>query len=450
MTSSKRKPKPDVAYTVTEDAAAQRFADYFADRLRYCHDTGGWYEWTGSIWRRERTGLAFEWARQLAREISLEDDMKIRAVAGKANFAAGVEKYARSDRVFAVTADIWDSDPFLMGTPDGTIDLRTGQVREADPGDGITRMTAIAPAQTPNCPTWMRFLDEATGGDADMVRFLQQWSGYSLTGDTREHALVFVYGGGGNGKSVWLNTLAGIMGDYATTAAMETFTATSVDKHPTDLAMLRGARLVTASETEEGRAWAESRIKSLTGGDQITARFMRQDFFSFMPTFKLTVVGNHQPALRNVDEAMRRRFNIVPFTRKPANPDKGLPEKLQAEWPAILRWMIAGCLDWQAHGLIRPQSVLDATAGYFNEQDLFAQWLADECDVEPGNSHKWDTTATLFASWTAYAKAAGEVPGTVKSFAPAMLRHGLRTRRTFSGRGYEGIRLKPRMTHDGS
>src|SRR6266850_943776 len=140
---------------------------------------------------------------------------------------------------------------------------------------------------------------------------------------------------------------------------METFTASLNDRHPTDLAMLRGARLVTASETEEGRAWAEARIKQLTGGDRIAARFMRQDFFQYSPEFKLLVIGNHKPTLHNVDDAARRRFNIVPFIFKPAKPDHKLEQKLLAEAPAILQWMIDGCLDWQNNGLIRPAVVLE-------------------------------------------------------------------------------------------
>jgi putative DNA primase/helicase len=206
--------------------------------------------------------------------------------------------------------------------------------------------------------------------------------------------------------------------------------------------MLRGARLVTASETEEGREWAEARIKQMTGGDPITARFMRQDFFTFVPTFKLTIVGNHQPGLRNVDEAAKRRFRIVPFTRKPARPDTELEHKLRAEWPAILRWMIEGCLEWQQHGLSKPASVTAATADYFAEQDLFAQWLAENCDVEPTNDYKWERTAELFASWAAYAKAAGDNPGNTKSFGPAMRRHGLREKRSTRARGWQGVRLK--------
>ena len=172
-----------------------------------------------------------------------------------------------------------------------------------------------------DCPRWLKFLDETTNGDAGLIRFLQQWCGYALTGITREHALVFVYGPGGNGKTVFLNVVNEILNDYATVAAMDTFTASKTDKHSTDLAMLHGARLVTASETEEGRAWAEARIKQITGGDRVTARFMRQDNFTYVPQFKLMIIGNHKPVLHNVDEAAQRRFHIVPFMIRPETPD---------------------------------------------------------------------------------------------------------------------------------
>jgi putative DNA primase/helicase len=181
---------------------------------------------------------------------------KIRYTTSKISFAGGVERFARSDPVFAVTIDVWDTDPWLLGTPAGTVDLRTGELRPARQSELITKATAVATAATANCPTWLRFLEEATKNDAELTRFLQQWAGYSLTGITREHALVFVFGSGGNGKTVFINVLTGIVADYAASAAMETFAASHSDRHPTDLAMLRGARLVTASETEEGRAWA--------------------------------------------------------------------------------------------------------------------------------------------------------------------------------------------------
>jgi putative DNA primase/helicase len=163
---------------------------------------------------------------------------------------------------------------------------------------------------------------------------------------------------------------------------MTTFTASKYDQHTTDLAMLRGARIVTASETEEGRAWAEARIKALTGGDRITARFMRQDNFQYDPQFKLTIIGNYKPILRNVDDATRRRINMIPFLLKPAVVDKDLEAKLMAEAPAILQWMIEGCLDWQEHGLIRPNVVNTATSDYFADEDVFGQWLEECCDVK--------------------------------------------------------------------
>src|SRR3954470_14800580 len=215
----------------------------------------------------------------------------------------------------------------------GTVDLRTGELRAHGREDRITKQSAVTPAPVlhDDHPLWTKFLNEATKGDQELQRFLKQMAGYCLTGDLREHALFFIYGPGGNGKGVFLNTIVKVLGDYATTAAMDTFTASHGDKHPTDLAKLRGARMVTSSETEEGRAWAESRIKQMTGGDRISARFMRQDFFEFLPQFKLMIIGNHKPVLRNVDDAARRRFNIIPFNRKPANPDADLMQKLMAE-----------------------------------------------------------------------------------------------------------------------
>ena len=333
-----------------------------------------------------------------------------------------MERFAQADRAFAVTSKIWDADPWLLGTPGGTVDLKTGNLRPARQEDHITKQTAVTPAETADCPKWLTFLEQATDGDKALVGFLKRWLGYCLTGDTREHALLFVYGPGGNGKGVLLNTAAGILGSYATNAAMDTFTASQSDRHPTDLAMLAGARLVMTTETEEGRAWAEARIKTLTGGDPITARFMRRDFFTFMPNFKLTVSGNHKPALRNVDDAAKRRFNIAPFMNKPATPDKELPAKLQAEWPGILRWMIDGCLEWQRDGLNPPKVITEATKEYFEEQDSIRQWIEECC--ETGKKTQADTTEALFKSWTGYALASGEKPGTMKWFSQNLIRQG--------------------------
>ena len=413
----------EIPPSLTEDSLALVFMRRHRDKLRYCHHHGAWFCWTGNYWRREETRLAFDWSREICREFNTKSNRTV----AKVSTASGVERYCQADRAFAVTSDIWDRDPFLLGTPAGTVDLRSGELRPAEQEDLITKQTAIAPAPQLTEPTlWLQFLDEATQSDPELIAFLQQIAGYCLTGDTRQHCLFFVYGDGGTGKSTFVNTLAAILGDYAVTAPMETFTASHSERHPTDLAMLRGARLVTAQETESGRAWAESKIKALTGGDRISARFMRQDFFTFTPLFKLVCVGNHRPVLRNVDDAARRRFNIVPFTHKPPEPDLLLPAKLQTEWPAILRWAIDGCLDWQEHGLARPAIVNDATAAYFDSQDLLGQWLDEKCKCGGDPVFSFETAGRLYKSWSAYCEAAGDPPGSCKSFGDQLERRGFR------------------------
>lgn len=428
---------------LTQDGVARVFARKHADRLAYDHHVGGWFKWIGSHWQRDETELAFQYCREIARDLTDNRDTAAAKAIRKVAFAAGVERFARGDPVLAVTSRDWDANAHLLGTPGGTIDLRTGELREAAPDDRITRIAAITPAPAAHCPRWSTFLEESTGGDADLCRFLRQWAGLNLTGDVSEHTLVFLHGGGGNGKSVFVNTLAGILGAYATTASMDTFVAQR-NEHPTSIAMLRGARMVTAVETEEGHAWAEARIKALTGGDKIAARFMRQNYFEFRPQFKLTIVGNHRPVLRNVDDAMRRRLCLVPFTRKPLQPDTQLEEKLRIEWPGILRWMIEGCLDWQRNGLVRPAVVRAATDEYFDTQDVFGQWLGDECEARPGDEYMRGSSALLFESWSRHARQAGEPAGTRKSFAELMQRRGFVAHKGTGGiRQFLGIRLKP-------
>lgn len=433
---------------LTEDWAAQQFAERYAGKLLFCHDTAKWHEWSGASWSPNRAGVAFQWARELARELCQDEAPKTRFIASKTSFAAGVERFCRSDPTFAVTIEGWDADPWLLGTPGGTVDLRTGELRKAKREERITKLTAVAPAETPDCTTWLRFLDDVTQGDAGYIRFLQQWAGYCLTGDTSEQALCFAFGGGGNGKGVLIHVLAGILKDYAVNAAMETFTASKHDRHPTEIAALRGARLVTASETEQGRQWAEARIKQLTGGDTMRARYMRQDEFEFTPVLKLLIIGNNKPGLSNVDDAARRRFNLLPFLFKPAVPDPRLEEKLRAEWPAILRWMIDGCLDWQANRLVRPDVVKVATDEYFTTQDTFSQWLEERCIVDRTNPYRKATTKELFDSWSKYALGNNEPVGSLKAFSENFEKRGFKkllnvpTGLGTRARGFGGIEVR--------
>jgi putative DNA primase/helicase len=434
-------PGEDEDLLITEEAIATEVAARYGGSLLYCVDDGKWYRWAGTHWQRDDTRETFDISRRVAAEMAASADAKDRKAAGRATFVSGVEKFCQCDPVFSTKAEAFDVDPFLLGTPTGVVDLRTGICRPAVPDDRITKLTGCGVAKTADCPQFLNFLWEITGGDPDLIRFFQQWFGYCLTGATTEHALLFIHGPGGNGKSVLLNVIAGILGEYAANAPMETLTASAGDKHPTDLAGLRGARLVTASETEGGRAWGEQRVKQMTGGDPITARFMRRDFFTYTPTFKIVVAGNHKPDLKNVDDAMRRRLNVVHFGYKPTNPDRELEAKLKAEGPGILRWAIDGCLDWQRNGLIRPASMLEETRRYFVEQDVVGQWLECCCEVTRDGSAK-ETFANLFSSWTGFCAQTGGDVGSKKDFSSKLRKLGFESKRGTGGTvTYIGIRL---------
>jgi putative DNA primase/helicase len=436
-----------------EDGMALAFAEQEQSNLRYIAENGRWLIWSATHWRIDNILAAYRTARKLCRKYG----------ARKQKTVAAVVTLAKSDIRLVATTEQFDINPWLLNAENGTIDLRTGIERPAEPLDYITKKTGcvIAPKGTPH-PLWTEFLNRVMGLDpkmmgsefdatkkaaADVISFLQRYIGYCLTGLTIEHRFVFGHGTGANGKGTFLNTIVKVFGDYATTATMETFIASQHERHPTDIAKLVGSRLVVAQETQQGRKWDEEKIKALTGGDRQSARFMRQDFFDFEPTFKLFITGNHKPNLNTVDEAMRRRFLLVPFTVTipEAERDVELAEKLVAEWPAILRWAVDGCLEWQRVGLAPPKTVLEATKEYFEAEDSITQWIEQECDSEPNNEHKWAPVADLFAKWAAFAKAGGDNAGSKKSFSEAMQARGYERgeKGHAKQRVFTGIRLNP-------
>jgi len=433
-------PNTPRAESVTEDRVARVFTQEYGRQFLYCHDHGAWFMFDGSVWKQQRTPMAFHMMRELVERMSLGARNKIGMQ--KKAYCLAAEGFARADPVLSMTAEDWDTDIFLMGTPDGTVDLHTGKVRASDVADRITKSAAVVPEDFEDCPNWHKFLREATGDDDEMILFLKQICGYALTGDISEQMLFFIFGPGGNGKGTFLSTLQAIMGDYSVVAPMEALENQRFAQHTTDLAMMRGARLVSASETEEGRGWNENRIKALTGGDRITARFMHKDNITFTPQLTLVVIGNHKPLLRTVDKAIQRRFNMIPFTVQPKTIDKHLDEKLKAEWPGILRWMINGCLDWQNHGFTKPSRVLMETQKYFEEQDIIGEWLKECCTVEMGNDHLMESSSILFASWSKFAIANGISPGNTKTFKPALLARGFEDKRLGVGMFFKCIELK--------
>jgi putative DNA primase/helicase len=333
-----------------------------------------------------------------------------------------------------------------------TVDLRSGQLCEPDPLDYITKTVACEPAApgTP-APLWTSFLERITAADQELQSYLRRVAGYCLTGFVKEHVLFFLYGTGANGKSVFVNTLVGLWDDYAITVNTDMLMMSNTDRHPTEIARLRGVRLAVGSEIEIGRTWAESKIKSLTGGDRLQGRFMRQDFFEFDPQFKLMIVGNNKPSLRGVDEAIRRRLHLIPFTVTiPVKErDPNLLEKLRPEWPAILRWTIDGCLEWQRQGLNPPQAVCEATNSYLEAEDTFELWR-DECTTQ--DMHAWESSADLWASWKAWAERTGEYVGRQRQFSDKLAEHGFAPERDgtrANRRGYRGARLnRPDYTEE--
>ena len=290
-------------------------------------------------------------------------------------------------------------------------------------------------------PLWDDFLNRVTNNNAELIGFLAALSRLLHDRKTSEHVLLFLYGSGANGKGVFVNTVTNIFGDYAVAAPMELFMASKFERHPTELAKLRGARLVVAQETEKGRRWDTTKIKMLTSEDTLTGRFMRQDFFDFKPTHKLIISGNYKPSLRSVDEAMRRRLLLVPFTVTiPAEErDPHFAEKLRPEWPAILRWILDGCLEWQSDGLGVPEIVRAASAEYFEEQDTMGLFI-ETWIIRDGMA--FTSTAVLFRTWKVWCEQGNHYLGTERSFSDELADHGFERTKERHVRGFKGLALR--------
>lgn len=433
---------------------AERVVERQRGILRYVPQRAFFLAWDGARWQPDAELLAEDIVKRelcavandaVRRGATPKEQKEAQAAAHSIASAARVSavlSLVKSDRAIAVSVDALDSDAWMLNTPAGRVDLRAGKLLPPDPDALMTRSTTVAPDFTATAPAWKRFLNEATGGDVALQAYLQRLAGYALTGSTKEQHLSFIWGPGGSGKGTFINVLSGLLGDYWQAATMDTFTASHTDKHTTDIASLAGARLVTASETQAGKRWDEQKVKSLTGGDPIKARFMRQDNFTFYPAFKLVFIGNHKPEVRDVDTAMRRRIQMVPFTTQPAVIDQDLPEKLKAEFPAILAWAIEGCLLWQRDGLAPPPIVKAATEEYFSDEDALGRWLREHTELDPNATA---TTQALFNSWREWTNKTGEYTGTMKRFSAGLVaRRFERWQEPISRRlGFTGLRLKP-------
>jgi putative DNA primase/helicase len=313
---------------------------------------------------------------------------------------SAVETIAAAHPACALKVEQLDAHPEILNTPMGTVERSTGTIRPARPLDYLTRSTAVAPGG--DCPLWRNFLTKITNGDESLADYLQRLAFYCLWGGIEQDSIFYVFGSGANGKSTFITNLAGALGDYAVTSSPEIFMRTANEQHPTGLARLRGARLVVTSEVPDGR-WNEEFLKNISGGGRLAARYMRGDFFEFEPTFKLLISGNYKPQLRSVDPAMRRRFNLIPFTATFSSEeiDRELRDvKLPREWPGILQWALDGREEFFGQGLNPPASVREATEEYLAEEDKFARWLGECCMVDAERRVSARALYTSFREWS--------------------------------------------------
>ncbi len=406
-------PTTDLLTTAppTDAGNAECMEAVYSQELRYCHDRRKWLAWDGNRWKidgdgsaeraaldvvrarrqaaaaisnTEESSKAFRWA------ISSESEAKRNAMLSTARILKG----------FATRVELYDRNPMLAGVPNGVVNLADGTHRPADRDDYLTSLLGATYDPNATCIRWLQFLAEVFNNDAELIAFIQRAIGYTLTGDTREQTMFLCFGHGANGKSVFLDVLTHLLGDYAASASFDTFDAGRRSEATNDLAALKGKRLVTVIETEEDRRLAEARVKAVTGQDKISCRFLYGEFFEYTPQFKLWFAMNHKPVIQGTDNGIWRRVQLIPFTQSfQAHPDKTLATKLLAELPGILNWALAGLRDWQANGLGTAQAIIDATDEYRRESDLVSQWLEECTERDIDGQMPTSLAITSYMAW---------------------------------------------------
>lgn len=441
----------------TDVANARRLVERHGQDLRYCDPWRKWLVWDGSCWKEDDTREVLRRAKEMIRAMYAEAErLADRDRQALVKHALQTERNVNRIRAALELAKDgvpilpreMDNDAWLLNVANGTIDLRTGEIREHKRGDYITRMSPVAFEPGAACELWTSFLHRIFAGKAELIAFVQRLFGYCLTGDVREQLLIVFHGTGANGKSTLLNLVLLALADYAMKATPELMLLKAIDSHPTERADLFGRRLVVAMETDEGRRLAESLVKELTGGDPIRARRMREDHWQFMPSHKLILCTNHRPVVKGTDHAIWRRIRLVPFdvVIPDAEQDKTLADKLRAELPGILAWCVRGCLDWQRDGLGLPEEVKAATAAYRDEQDVLGAFLAECCARGP---HYRIKAGAIYGGYRDWCKRTGETEVKQRTFGMAMTERGFE-RQDNNGIWYVGLDLRSELKDGGN
>ena len=413
-------PPSNTAAFLSEQWLALEFVIEHCDAARYTADWNRWHLWDGHRWAEDVKLRAFSLAQELCRQAALKsNNNKTAKLLNQAKTRAAVVSLARENPMLAMATNEWDADNRRLGTPDGIVNLRTKRLDANDPNAFITKTTAFSPGG--DCPLWKKTLGEIFRNDREQIDFLQRLTGYSLTGEVSEEALVIMYGEGGNGKGTIVETLLYIFGDYGTPLPLSTLIESKHQEHATEIADLRGKRLVVASEPPDGARWNTARIKALTGGNILKGRFMRADFFKFLPTHKLIIEGNTLPRFGRIDEAIKRRLILWEFKRTFARPDTTLKTRLRAEASGILAWMIEGCLEWQRQGLNPPKSIQKDTSAYLAEADDIDMFVGD-CLVSERGARV--SSGEVYARWKQWCVDNGVFADTRRSFTDRMVAKG--------------------------
>lgn len=393
VTSALQRYPKGKKYPLTDYGNAERLIDRHGQDLRYCMKT--WFHWDEKRWVMDETleveRRAKETVRAMPEDVEdlPEDHQYKKAVLDWAKKSESRKRImdmialARSEKGIAVSHEVFDTDPYLLNVENGTIDLRTGELKPHNRDDMITKLAPVVYDPNAQCPLWEKFLNDIFAGNQELIKYIQKVIGYSLTGSTKEEAVFFFYGKGKNGKSTLIETIEKMLGDYAQTAPPSLLVEKKNKSGANnDEARLKGARFVTAVETEEGQRFPVPLLKRIASGDRITARFLNKEYFTFKPEAKLIVATNDKPILPGGDYATWRRIHLVPFKvqipKEKQDPD--LKEKLkdEKELSGILRWAVEGCLKWQAEGLNPPEEVIAATKEYQHEMDSLGHFI-EEC-----------------------------------------------------------------------
>lgn len=444
-------------FPLTEYGNAERLVEQCGPEIRYCHVLGHWLHWDGRRWVADTTGEAVRLAKLVVRgicsEAARERDKKLREEivqwTKKSERSAAITamlKLAESEPSIPLSPNELDTDPWLLNCLNGCIDLRTGELRRNNPRDLITKLIPVKYDPEGKCPRWARFLAEVFAPHPDIIPFIQNAVGYSITGDTREECLFLLCGPGRNGKGTFIKTVATMLADYAGTADFSTFVRRRYDGGPRDdIAVLRGRRFVSAQESREGAAFDESIIKWLTGGDRVRARLLYQNSYEFDPVHKLWLATNHRPVIRGTDSAIWSRIKLIPFDVSfEGREDKTLKQWLMGELPGILAWAIEGCRRWQANGLEFPESVVNATREYRHDSDLLARFIEDSCVIDPSAKVQ---ARKLYEAYRAWAEQSGEIVLSETAFGSRLRDRGFAKGHRAQGNVYAGIGIGER---DGS